>query len=81
MSWRKQDATGTLLNCSPAELREIIGRYRLREIDLVCEMERLSKERAHFKTALEAIAGVDFRGNRSTESEIAHKALEACRAI
>ena len=44
---------------------------------LVGKCESLQRERDRYRVALEKIANQDYRGNRSTESEIAWKALKA----
>ena len=44
--------------------------------DLDALTDKLTAERNHYRAALERIANQDYRGNRSTESEIAWKALK-----
>ena len=41
-----------------------------------CTSGDMSSSEIKYKEALEKIRDIDFRGNRSTESQIAHKVLE-----
>ena len=44
--------------------------------DLLKENQRLEKRIKHLEDALRRIANQDYRGNRSTESQIAFEALK-----
>lgn len=48
------------------------------ELEVLCaeRMEELEARLSRLRGALEKIANTDYRGNRSTESQIARKALE-----
>ena len=57
-------------------LRNELDVMRAKAVHLMRENKTLTKERDALREALKKIAGIDYRGNRSTESYIAFEALK-----
>ena len=64
-------------NLKPGELETGLSTMFFREaLDLKNENQSLKWRIVHLETALRRIANTDYRGNRSTESQIAAEALK-----
>jgi hypothetical protein len=64
-------------NFKPGELESDLSKMFFNQaLDLHKENEALKQRIHHLESALREIANQDYRGNRSTESEIAFRALQ-----
>ncbi len=67
-------------NFKPGELESDLSKMFFNQaLDLHKENESLKQRIHRLETTLRRIANTDYRGNRSTESQIAFEALKECK--